>query len=159
MDARRLTRRYAKWGLVVSLAILGIGLAFAIGSAVVAGDWFLARRPWIEIGMRLTTLGLVASALFGGLRVSVEPVGWWRLATVPSAIVLVSFWLFAFTIGLPSSGGTETDVVTMLYSLPRMLAIVVLTTLEIAAIPPVARWWRGGTLVDEADAEPVPPDA
>ena len=159
MHARRLMRRYAKWGLVASLVILGVGLAFAVGSAIVAGDWWLAQRPWIEIGMRLSTLGLVASALFGGLRVSVEPVGWWRLAAIPSAIVLVSFWLFAFTVGLPTSGGTETDTVTILYSVPQMFAILVVATVEIAAIPLVARWWRRGTLVDEADAEPVPADA
>jgi len=159
VHARRLMRRYARLGLVASLAVLGVGLAFAIGSALAAGDWWLAQRPWIEIGMRVTSLGLVASGLFGGLRVSVEPVGWWRLAAVPSAIVLVSFWLFAFTVGLPTTGGTETDVVTILYSVPQMLAILVFATLEIAAIPLVARWWRGGVLEDLADAEPVPADA
>ena len=73
MHTRRLMRRYAKFGLVVSLAVRGGGPAFAIGSAVVAGDWWQAELPWIEIGMRLTIVGLIASALVGGLRVSVEP--------------------------------------------------------------------------------------
>ena len=96
--ARRLMRRIAKWGLIVSLAILALGLAIAVRSAVVDGGWWLAQRPWMEVGMRLTTLGLVASGLFAGLRLSVEPVGLWRLAALPSAVLVVSFWLFAFTV-------------------------------------------------------------
>jgi hypothetical protein len=153
-------RRYAKRGLIASLAILGIGLAFAIGSAVIAGDWWLAQRPWIEIGMRLSALGLLASALFGGLRVSVEPVGWWRLAAIPSAIVVASFWLFAFTIGLPTTGGTETDVVVILYSIPQLFAILVLATVEIAAIPIIVRWWRGGAPEDaDKDEDRAPANA
>jgi len=159
--ARRLMRRIAKWGLIVSLAILALGLAIAVRSAVVDGGWWLAQRPWMEVGMRLTTLGLVASGLFAGLRLSVEPVGLWRLAALPSAVLVVSFWLFAFTVGLPTSGpvtGDDTDAVVILYTVPEMMVILVIATLQIAAIPLVARWWRGRALVDDADEEPVPDD-
>ena len=46
----------------------------------------------------------------------------------------------------------------ILYTVPEMMVILVIATLQIAAIPLVARWWRGRALVDDADQEPVPDD-
>jgi hypothetical protein len=152
MRAKHLMRRYALWGTVVSFALLALGLVFALGSAIAAGDWMLAQRPWIEIGLRLLTAGLAGGAFFGLLRVFVEPVGWWRLAAIPSGIVVVAFWLWFLIVGLPRSGpggGGETDVVVILYTVPEYIAGLVFANLAIAAIPPVARWWRGGTLTDD----------
>jgi hypothetical protein len=153
--ATQLIQRIGRTGAGVSIMALLAGLALALGSAAAAGDWWLAQRPWIEVGMRLAAVGLAGSAFFGGLRVAVEPVGWWRLAAVPSGIVIASFWLFALAVGLPTSGpgGGDTDVVAILYSVPQLLALLVLATVEVAAVPIVARYWGDATHVDGVRAE------
>jgi hypothetical protein len=139
MQLTRRARRIGRLGLAASLAVLAVGLVTAIGSAVAGGGWMEAAMPWVEVGMRLSTIGLLAGAAFGGLRVAVEPIGWWRLLAIPSGAVLATFWLLAFVVGLPTANGPEADVAVVLYSLPSLFAVVVAATLVTAAVPPVAR--------------------
>jgi hypothetical protein len=143
MQLRRRTREIGRLGLAASLAVLAVGLLMSIGAAATGGGWMEATMPWIEVGMRLSTISLLAGACFGGLRVVVEPIGWWRLLAIPPGIVLTTFWLLAFVVGLPTANGTEADVAVILYSLPAMFAGVVAATLVTAAVPPVARWLGG----------------
>jgi hypothetical protein len=110
------------------------GLILIVGSAVAAGDWWLAREPWIGVGLTLTVLGLGATAAFAALLDVVEPVGWVRILALPPALFVAAFWLFMIVIGLPSTGGRgvpENDVRTALYSLPLLLVVVLVATLLI----------------------------
>ena len=45
-------------GLAGGLLATTVGLLLAVGSAVAAGDWWLARQPWIGLGLTLTVVGL-----------------------------------------------------------------------------------------------------
>ena len=116
--------------------IIGVGVA-----AIVAGDWWLARQPWIGVGLTLLVVGLAMTAVFALLLDAVEPVGWLRLLAVPPALVVGSFWAFMLVVGLPTTGpgGPEHDVGTMLYSLPEMLLILLVATLLISLPLVVAR--------------------
>ena len=119
--------------------ILGVGVA-----AVAAGDWWLARQPWIGIGLTLLVVGLAMTAVFALLLDAVEPVGWLRVLAVPPALVVGSFWAFMLLVGLPTTGpgGPERDVATMLYSLPEMLVVLLVATLFIGLPLMVARTRR-----------------
>jgi hypothetical protein len=119
--------------------IIGVGVA-----AIVAGDWWLARQPWIGVGLTLLVVGLAMTAVFALLLDAVEPVGWLRLLAVPPALVVGSFWAFMLVVGLPTTGpgGPEHDVGTMLYSLPEMLLILLVATLLISLPLVVARTRR-----------------
>lgn len=119
--------------------IIGVGVA-----AIVAGDWWLARQPWIGVGLTLLVVGLAMTAVFALLLDAVEPVGWLRLLAVPPALVVGSFWAFMLVLGLPTTGpgGPEHDVGTMLYSLPEMLLILLVATLLISLPLVVARTRR-----------------
>lgn len=116
--------------------IIGVGVA-----AIVAGDWWLARQPWIGVGLTLLVVGLAMTAVFALLLDAVEPVGWLRLLAVPPALVVGSFWAFMLVVGLPTTGpgGPEHDVGTMLYSGPEMLLILLGATLLISLPLVVAR--------------------
>ena len=118
---------------------LGVGMA-----AVAAGDWWLARQPWIGLGLTLIVVGMAVTAVFALLLDAVEPVGWLRILAVPPALVVGSFWAFMLLVGLPTTGpgGPERDVATMLYSLPEMLVVLLVATLLIGLPLVVARTRR-----------------
>ena len=118
-------------GLALGLLTLVLGVIAAVGSAILAGDWWLARQPWIGIGLALLVAGLAMTAIFALLLDTVEPIGWLRLLAVPPALVVGGFWAFWLAVGLPTSGpgGPERDVATMLYSVPEMLLIALIATL------------------------------
>ena len=135
----RQVRRIAWAGLAISAAATAIGLAFAIGSAVAAGDWDLAPMPWIGIGLRLIVAGLVGGACFGVLLDVVEPIGRWRILAVPPGLLVGGFWAFVLIFGLPTSGGTDFDVPTILYTLPATMAVLVIATVALALPAVVGR--------------------
>ncbi|TMC64742.1 MAG: hypothetical protein E6J17_03190 [Chloroflexi bacterium] len=120
-------------GLAGGLLATTVGLLLAVGSAVAAGDWWLARQPWIGLGLTLTVVGLAATAAFAALLDVVEPLGWARLLAVPPALFIAAFWAFMLLVGLPTTGPgvPERDVRTTLYSLPQLLVVVVMATLLI----------------------------
>ena len=125
--------RVGRVGLGVGLAALVAGALVAGGSALVAGDWWLAREPWIGIGLTLLVVGLALTALFGVVLDVIEPVGWIRLLALPPALVVGLLWADWLLIGLSTTGfgGPERDVRNILYSVPYMLVIVVAATLLI----------------------------
>ena len=126
-------------GLVASGVAGGLGLALAVGSALVAGDWYLARQPWIGIGMFLIVLGLAGGACFALLLDIVEPIGWWRLLAVPPALLVGGFWAYVLVFGLPTTGGPDFDVATILYTLPMLMAVLVVATVALALPAVVGR--------------------
>jgi hypothetical protein len=137
----RTMRTLGRGGLAVGLLATAAGLVLVVGSAVAAGDWWLAREPWIGVGLTLTVLGLAATAAFATLRVVVEPLGWARLLALPPALLVAGFWAFMVVLGLPDSGGIgvrQNDVRTTLYSLPQLLAVVLVVTVLIG-LPLVIR--------------------
>lgn len=138
MTAVRATGRI---GLAVGLGILAVGLAFAGGSALVAGDWWLAREPWIGIGLNLIVAGLALTALFALFRVVVEPIGWWRLLAIPPALLVAGVWLLYLVVGLPTTGlgGAEHDIRTILYTLPVSMALLIVLTLLVGLPLMIAR--------------------
>lgn len=42
----------------VAIAVLAAGLVLVLGSAAAAGEWWLARQPWIGLGLSATVVGL-----------------------------------------------------------------------------------------------------
>jgi hypothetical protein len=134
------TRRIGWVGLLGSGAVLALGLALVIGSAVAAGDWWLAREPWIGVGLTLASVGLGLFALCAVLLDIAEPIGAWRLLAVPPALLVGAFWAFVLVLGVPTTGfgGAERDVPTILYSIPEWFAA--LTALTIALpLPAIVR--------------------
>jgi hypothetical protein len=130
----RLIQRLGRGGLVVGLVATIAGLVLVVGSAVAAGDWWLAREPWIGLGLTLTVLGLAGTGAFFALLDLVEPVGWTRILALPPALLVGAFWAFALVLGLPDTGGIgvrHNDVRTTLYSVPQLLVVVLVTTLLI----------------------------
>jgi hypothetical protein len=139
-------RRIGWIGLVGALAILVVGLLLTGGSALAAGDWWLARQPWIGVGLTLLVVGLGATAVFALLLDAVEPLGWLRLLAVPPALLVALLWAFWLVVGLPTSGppsgGPERDIPTILYSVPEMLVVVLIATL-LMTLPLIAARLRG----------------
>ncbi len=125
-------RRIGWIGLAISAVAVALGLVFAIGSAIAVGDWLLAPQPWIGMGMTLLVLGLAGAACFALLLDVVEPIGRWRLLAVPPALLVGGFWAFVLIVGLPTTGGTDFDVATILYTLPTALAVLVIATTALA---------------------------
>ena len=132
-------RRLGWVGLAASGAAALVGLVMAAGSALAAGDWDLAPMPWIGIGMTLIVAGLAGGACFGLLLDVVEPIGWWRLLAVPPALLVGGFWAFVLVVGLPTTGGPEFDVATILYTLPLVMAVLVVATIALALPAMVGR--------------------
>lgn len=130
-------RRIGWVGLALAAVVLATGLLLVVGSAVATGDWWLAGQPWIGIGMSLLVFGLAGTAALGLLLVVVEPLGWWRVAALPPALLVGGFWAFVLIVGLPTTGGTDFDVPTILYSLPSALMVLLVATLAIALVPVV----------------------
>jgi hypothetical protein len=126
-------------GLGISAVAGAVGLVFVVGSAIAAGDWNLAPQPWIGIGLTLLVPGLAGTACFALLLDVVEPIGWWRLLAVPPALLVGCFWAFVLIVGLPTTGGTDFDVATILYTLPMALAVLVVATIALALPAVVGR--------------------
>lgn len=128
-------RSVGRIGLAAGLLALVGGIVGVGAASVAAGDWWLARQPWIDIGLTLLVVGLATTALFALLLDVVEPVGWLRLLAEAPALVVGSFWAFMVVVGLPTTGpppgGPERDVRTVLYSLPEALLILLVATLLI----------------------------
>lgn len=133
MDVDRY-RCVARAGLGIGVTALFLGVGATGGSALMAGDWWLAQQPWIGIGLALLVAGLAVTAVFALLCDAIEPVGRLRLLAIPPALIVGLLWVFWLVVGLPTSGpgGPERDVATMLYSLPQMLVIAVVATLLLA---------------------------
>jgi hypothetical protein len=130
-------------GLAVGLLALVAGVVAAGGSALVAGDWWLARQPWIGIGLALVVVGLAMTGLIAILLDAIEPIGRLRLLALPPALIVALMWAFLILVGLPTTGGgPERDIPTMFYSLPVMLIAAVVATLLIALPLVLARLRR-----------------
>ena len=112
---------------------LTIGCLMVAAAAVIAGDWWLARQPWIGLGLDLLVLGLALTSAFGLMAVIVERVGWLRLLAVPPALLAGLLWWGAWVFGLPTTGrgGSVHDVGTILYTLPYAILIALVVTLSI----------------------------
>jgi hypothetical protein len=128
--------RIAWAGLAGFGGVSALGLVLAGGSAVAEGDWYLARMPWIGVGMTLIAAGIAGAGVSAAVLNLAEPIGWWRLLAIPPAAFVVGFWAFVLLIGLPTSGGSEHDVATVLYSLPSFILVLVIATVAVA-LPPV----------------------
>jgi hypothetical protein len=136
-------RSIARSGLVIGILVLLAGGAATGGSALVAGDWWLARQPWIGIGLTLLVVGLAMTGAFALVLDAIEPIGWLRLLAVPPTLVVGSLWAFWIVVGMPTTGGgPEWDIRTMLYSLPEMLVLALVATLLIGLPLVVARLHR-----------------
>lgn len=131
-------RRIGWSGLAIGLFALAVGMLLAGGSAVVAGDWWLAPMPWIDLGMRSLVIGMVVTSAFAMLLVVIEPIGWLRLLALPPALFLTVMWWFLSAIGFPFQGEPP-DVVTAFYSLPNLLVLAVVATLLVALPLLIAR--------------------
>lgn len=134
-------RTVERAGLALGLVALALGLAFAAGSAIVAGDWWLARQPWIGIGLNLIVAGLVATGTFALVLDAVEPVGRLRLLAVPPALLVGGMWAFYLIFGLPTSGhgGPDRDIRAIIYSVPSTLVLFIVLTLLLALPLLIAR--------------------
>lgn len=150
-------RLLGRIGLVGALAILAVGLLLTGGSALFAGDWWLAPQPWIGFGLTLLVVGLAATAAFAVLLDVVEPLGWLRLLALPPALIVAFFWSLWLVVGLPTTGpgpGSERDIPTILYSVPEMLVVVLIATLLIA-LPLIAARLRGSRTIATTGASPA----
>ncbi len=137
--------RWGGWaGLAVSGAVVALGLMVAIGSAISAGDWLQAPEPWIGIGMSMLVVGLAGVGLFGLLLDVVEPIGWWRGLAIPPALVVGSFWAFVLLVGVPTTGGPDSDVATVLYSLPSLLLVLLIATCSLPLPAAIGRLHGSG---------------
>lgn len=131
----RVVRRAGWVGFGVGGVALLTGLALTVGSAIAAGDWWLAREPWIGAGLTLLVIGLAATAVFALWLDLVEPLGRWRLLAVPPALVVGFLWIVWLVFGMPTTGpggGPERDVRTIVYSVPEMLAVALAGTILMA---------------------------
>lgn len=135
-------RSMGRIGLGLVLVALLVGGIAVGGSALVAGDWWLARQPWIGIGLTLIVVGLALTGISAVVLVAIAPLGWLRLLAVPPALFLALLWGFVLFVGFPTTGGPDRDIATILYSLPELLVITVVATLLIASPLAVARIHR-----------------
>jgi hypothetical protein len=131
-------RRIGWLGFTLGLVALGVGVLLAGGSAIVAGDWWLAPMPWIDLGMRSLVIGMALASVFAILLVVIEPVGWLRLISVPPALFLIVMWWVLTAIGFPFQEDPP-GVATSLYSMPNLLVLAVVATLLVALPLLIAR--------------------
>jgi hypothetical protein len=136
------SRSIGRIGLGVGLLALLVGAIAVVGSALAAGDWWLARQPWIGIGLTLIVIGLALTAVSAVVLVAIEPLGWLRLLSVPPALFVAFLWGFVLFVGFPTTGGPDRDIATILYSLPELLVLTIVATLLIASPLVVARIHR-----------------
>lgn len=131
-------RRIGWIGLAIGLFVLGVGVLLAGGSAVVAGDWWLAPMPWIGLGMNSLVIAMAVTSVFAILLVVIEPIGRLRLLTLPPALFLIVMWWVLSAIGFPFQEEPP-GMVTALYSLPNLLVLAVVATLLVALPLLIAR--------------------
>jgi hypothetical protein len=142
-------RSVGRGGLAVGLVALLAGAILAGGSAVIAGDWWLAREPWIGVGLTLLVVGLAMTAVFALVLDAVEPVGRLRFLALPPALIVGFFWTIWLVIGLPTTGfgGPERDIRTIIYSVPETLLVVLAATLLVPLPLVLSRFARSRTTV------------
>jgi hypothetical protein len=140
-------RSIGRGGFAIGLLALLAGAVLAGGSALIAGDWWLARHPWIGVGLTLLVAGLAMTAVFAFVLDAVEPVGRLRLLALPPALIVGFCWWIWLGIGLPRTGfgGPERDIRTIIYSAPETLVVVLAATLLIALPLVVSRFARSRT--------------
>ncbi len=148
-------RVIGRGGLAIGLLALLSGALLVGGSALVAGDWWLAPQPWIGTGLTLVVVGLAMTGVSALLLDLIEPVGWLRLLALPPAFIVGFLWAIWLIVGLPTSGfgGPERDIRTILYSLPETLLVVVVATLLIALPLVIARLARSRAIGARRSAE------
>jgi hypothetical protein len=119
--------------LGAGLLLTGVGAVLIAGAAVIAGDWWLAREPWIGIGLTSLVVGLATTAVAGLLLSVIEPIGMVRLLSIPPALIAAFLWVAIYLV--PLSGACcqqpERDIRTLLYSQPEALAILGVATAAI----------------------------
>jgi hypothetical protein len=134
-------RIVARAGVVAGIGILAVGLGLAGGAALAAGDWGLAREPWIGTSLTLILAGLALTALSAVLVDLVEPLGLLRLVALPPALALGSLWGIYLAGGQATSGygGSERDLRIIFYSEPKVIIwFIALTALMLLA--PAISW-------------------
>jgi hypothetical protein len=101
----KIARRAGWTGLGVGVALLVVGLLITGGSAIVAGDWWLAREPWIGDGLNLSLVGLAVTGVFTLWLDIVEPLGWLRLLAILPALAVAVCWSVLLVFGIPTGFG------------------------------------------------------
>jgi hypothetical protein len=142
-------RRLARVGLAVALGVLGLGLVLVLGSAALAGDWYLASQPFIGLGLHLVVIGLALTAVFATLLVIVEPIGWLRVLALPAVVIVGGMWtlrLAGWTPLILGAAGRQRptpdllgDTATLLYSIPALMFLAIVATLLITTPLVVAK--------------------
>jgi hypothetical protein len=136
-------RRISRTALVIGLAGTLLGFAVAGVSALAAGDWYLAPKPWIGLGIALIVWSLALCDLAGVVLLIVERLDWrWRVLAVPAGVLLAFFWAEYLVVGLPTTapgGLPEHDMGAIFYSAPAILALfVALTAVLLLPLPAAA---------------------
>lgn len=129
------TARRTGWiGLGAGVALLVVGLVITGGSAIAAGDWWLAREPWIGYGLNLSLIGLAVTGVCVLWLDIVEPLGWLRLLAVLPALAAALCWSVLLVFGIPTGfGGPAHDPATIVYSVgPEFLVLIVVVTMLLA---------------------------
>ena len=134
-------RSIGRGGLVIGLLVLLAGLVLIGASALAAGDWWLAREPWIGLGLTSLVVGLALTAPFALLLDVIEPIGRLRLLAIPPAIVVALFWAFGLVVGAPTTGpgGPERDIGSLMLPWPAIPTLLPVTTLLIVLPLALAR--------------------
>ena len=134
-------RVLARVTLGLGLLLLAVGVVLTGGSAIVAGDWLLARQPWIGIGLTSLVVGLAVIGVVGLLLNVIEPIGRVRILAIPPALLVIVVWLVTYM--APLSGACcdqpERDIATLLYSIPQALGLLIVGTLAILLPLAIAR--------------------
>lgn len=119
--------------LGAGLLAFGVGAALVLAAALVAGDWYLAREPWIGIGMSALVLGLALIGLIGVGLSLIEPIGGVRWLALPPAAAAAFLWIATYLAPISGAccGQPDRDIRSLLYSQPGWLALLVAATLLI----------------------------
>ena len=127
--------------LGLGLLLAGAGILLTAGSALLVGDWFLAREPWIGIGLTLLVVGLATIGVVGVVLAVIEPIGRVRLLAIPAALLTLATWFGAYTAGISGAccEQPDRDIRTLLYSMPQALVLLVVATLAILLPLAIAR--------------------
>jgi len=125
--------RLTGWiGLAGGLATLVLGFILTGGSALLAGEYWLAPQQWTGFGLTLLVVGLATTAVFALLLDVVEPFGRLRLLAAPPALVVALLWVFWLVVGLPTTQpglDPQGDNFTVYYHVPDMLMATLIATL------------------------------
>ena len=126
-------RVFGRVALGAGLLALAIGLVLTIGAAAIAGDWWLAREPWIGIGLTALVAGLATIGIVGLVLNFIEPIGRIRVLSIPPALIAGFSWFATYFAGLSGAccRQPDRDIRTLLYSQPESLVVLVLATAAI----------------------------